>query len=59
MASGNYQKDVGHNINSAISQPSVSRCIANVTKALNQLEILNRWVKCPSTLEEVKRIRDG
>lgn len=59
MASGSYQMDIGHNIYSAISQPSVSRCIANLTKALNQPEILNEWVKCPSTLEEVKHIRDG
>lgn len=59
MASGSYQLDIGHNINSAISQSSVSRCIANVTKALNQPEILNQWIKCPSTLEEVKCVRDG
>lgn len=59
MASGSYQMDIGHNINSVISQPSVSRCIANVTRALNQPEILNRWIKCPSTLQEVKCIRDG
>ncbi|XP_071573951.1 putative nuclease HARBI1 [Temnothorax nylanderi] len=59
MASGSYLTDIGYNINSAVSQPSVSRCIKNVTKALNQPEVLNRWVKCPSTLEEVKRIRDG
>lgn len=59
MASGSYQADIGYNIHSAISQPSVSRCIKNVTKALNQPEVLNRWVKCFSTLEEVRRIRDG
>ncbi|XP_011863014.1 PREDICTED: putative nuclease HARBI1, partial [Vollenhovia emeryi] len=59
MASGSYQMDIGHNIHSAVSQPSVSRCINNVTRALNQTEIFNRWVKCPSTLEEVKSIRDG
>ncbi|XP_026826928.1 putative nuclease HARBI1 [Ooceraea biroi] len=59
MASGSYQTDIGLNFNSVISQSSVSRCIANVTTALNQPEILNRWVKCPSTLKEVKRIRDG
>lgn len=59
MASGSYQMDIGHNIHSAISQPSVSRCIQNVTQALNQPEIFNRWMKCPSTLEEVKAIRDG
>lgn len=42
MASGSYQADIGYNIHSAISQPSVSRCIKNVTKALNQPEVLNR-----------------
>lgn len=44
MASGSYRMDIGHNIYTAISQPSVSRCLANVTKALNQLQVVNKWV---------------
>ncbi|XP_067208477.1 uncharacterized protein [Linepithema humile] len=59
MASGSYQADIGHNIYSAISQPAVSRCINNITKVLNEPEVFNRWIKCPSNLQEVKSVRDG
>ncbi|KAL5237057.1 hypothetical protein ACI65C_004467 [Semiaphis heraclei] len=40
FASGSYQLDIGDNRSSALSQPSVSRCIAEVSNALNQPDII-------------------
>ncbi|KAJ8909604.1 hypothetical protein NQ315_003714 [Exocentrus adspersus] len=56
---GSYQVDVGSNINFAVSQPSVSRCIQELTEALNNEDIFNQIVQFPRTFEELAEIRLG
>ncbi|KAL0829190.1 hypothetical protein ABMA28_004027 [Loxostege sticticalis] len=53
---GSYQSPVGENVNMNMSQPSVSRCIAEVTEALNHPEVFDQWVKFPSTFQELNQI---
>ncbi|XP_030758052.1 putative nuclease HARBI1 [Sitophilus oryzae] len=56
-ASGSYQEITGSNSFVAISQPSISRAINEVTNALNQPEILNHIIRFPQTIEELQTIR--
>lgn len=49
--------DVGSNIHLAVSQSSVSRCIRDVIEALNNPNIMNRWIKFPSTVQEMEQVR--
>lgn len=58
FASGSYQVDIGSNIHTAVSQPSVSRCFREVVNALNQPEIFNTWVKFPQNLHDLSIIRN-
>lgn len=57
FASGSYKNCVGENMNMTISQPSVSRCIHNVTKILNLPEVFNNWVHFPRNLQELQQLR--
>ncbi|XP_018568688.1 putative nuclease HARBI1 [Anoplophora glabripennis] len=57
-AAGSYQFDTASNVYCAVSQASASRAINEVTNALNRPEIFNRWVKYPSTVEELRAIRN-
>ncbi|XP_071652224.1 putative nuclease HARBI1 [Temnothorax longispinosus] len=57
-ASGSYQNCIGKNIHMAISQPSISRCIRNVTNILNLLEIFNNWVRFSNNLQELQQLRN-
>lgn len=57
-ASGSYQLDIGHNINNAVSQASVSRCIEEVSQALNRPEIFNNYVRFPSNFDELRAVRN-
>ncbi|KAK5643411.1 hypothetical protein RI129_007256 [Pyrocoelia pectoralis] len=59
FAAGSYQLDVGKNLFVAVSQPSVSRCIGEVSAALNQQEIFNRWVHFPRNFQELDAVRLG
>lgn len=56
-ASGCYQLDAGNNINHGISQPSVSRCIEEVSSALTVPEIFNQYVRMPRNADEIRQIR--
>ncbi|XP_034248556.1 putative nuclease HARBI1 [Thrips palmi] len=47
-ATGSYQEAVGESYDLALSQPSISRCVRDVTNAINQ-RLLRRWVKFPMT----------
>nr|CAH7743103.1 unnamed protein product [Callosobruchus chinensis] len=40
---------------SAISQPSVSRCIDGVTNALNEKAIINQWIKFPRNIRGLRK----
>ncbi|KAJ8926231.1 hypothetical protein NQ314_021419 [Rhamnusium bicolor] len=57
FASGSYQMDVGSNYFLSVSQASVSRCIREVTEALNHPDIFNTWVKFPNNFEELNAVR--
>ncbi|KAK4887067.1 hypothetical protein RN001_003338 [Aquatica leii] len=56
-AGGSYQMDVESIINLAVSQPSVSRYVREVTTTLNNPQIMNQWVKFPNTIEDLQSIR--
>jgi len=49
---------VGNSRFNAVSQPTVSRCIEEVVHALNCAEIYNRWVKFPSNIDELTKVRN-
>ncbi|XP_025156197.1 uncharacterized protein LOC112588049 [Harpegnathos saltator] len=55
---GSYQNCIGKNIHMAISQPSVSRCVRNVTNILNLPEIFNDWVCFPNILQKLQQLRN-
>ncbi|KAJ8917020.1 hypothetical protein NQ315_012938 [Exocentrus adspersus] len=55
---GSYQLNVGQNMNTAISQPSVSRAICEVTDVLNRPEIFNRYVHFPRNMNELNQLRN-
>ncbi|KAF0704163.1 Uncharacterized protein FWK35_00030983, partial [Aphis craccivora] len=57
FASGLYQLDIGDNMSSALSQPSVSRCIAEVSNALNQPDIVIRYISFPDNFQQLNAIR--
>ncbi|XP_029178453.1 putative nuclease HARBI1 [Nylanderia fulva] len=57
-ASGSYQNCIGKNIHMAISQPSISRCVRNVTNILNRPEIFNTWVCFPNNLQKLQQLRN-
>ncbi|KAF5281758.1 hypothetical protein FQR65_LT14553 [Abscondita terminalis] len=55
-ASGSYQLPIGHGYNFAMSQPSVSRCIDEMTQIIYQ-HLLPQWINFPQTHEERLRVR--
>ncbi|CAI6373642.1 unnamed protein product [Macrosiphum euphorbiae] len=59
FASGSYQQDIGEHRGSALSQASVSRCITEVANALNLPQIMNQYIRFPSTINELNSIRLG
>ncbi|KAJ8969667.1 hypothetical protein NQ317_014739 [Molorchus minor] len=57
FAPGSYQLDVGSNWCLGVSQSSVSRCITEVTDALNNLAVFNTYVSFPQNTEQLQNIR--
>ena len=57
FATGSYQLDAGCNIFIGISQPSVSRCITEITDAMNSPDIFNEWIKFPGNFDEINATR--
>ncbi|KAK4882619.1 hypothetical protein RN001_005938 [Aquatica leii] len=57
FAYGSYQQNIGHNINTAVSQSSVSRCLKEVTEAMNQPHIFARFVRFPENFQELRAIQ--
>ncbi|KAK3920899.1 Putative nuclease, partial [Frankliniella fusca] len=55
-ACGSYQRMIGRSIDCAVSQTSVSRCVREITAALNHDEILTRYIRFPMTREEREQI---
>jgi len=46
--------DIGKNMSIAVSQPTVSRSIEII---ISRPEIMNQWIKFPSTLIEFNELR--
>ncbi|XP_024878240.1 putative nuclease HARBI1 [Temnothorax curvispinosus] len=57
FARGSYQMDIGKNIYMDVSQPMVSRSIHEVIDIITKEEIMNQWIKFPSTLAEMNELR--
>ncbi|KAJ8965426.1 hypothetical protein NQ314_004179 [Rhamnusium bicolor] len=58
FGSGSYQSDIGCHVNHAVSQASVSRCIEEVSRALNLPGIFNRYAYLPENIQELTRVRN-
>ena len=56
FAQGSYQSGVGNRFDFNLSQPSVSRCITDVTLGINNA-LLRRWIQFPITTEEREEAR--
>lgn len=56
IAAGSYQKRVGQDYLTCISQPTVSKVLRNVVNALNVL--MDRWIKFPIVEDDVQRIKE-
>jgi hypothetical protein len=55
---GSYQKNVGHGIVTAsMSQPSISRCIKEVTEVIVN-HLVQTWIKFPTEEEEVRHVKE-
>lgn len=50
--------DIGANVWIEVSQSSASRCIEEVSTALNPNETFNEFVKFPSTIRECEILRE-
>lgn len=51
--------DIGHNVNTAVSQSSVSRSIHEIINAANQPNVINQWIQFPRTRAEFNNLRNG
>lgn len=51
--------DIGHNVNIAVSQSSVSRSIHKIINAANQPNVINKWIQFPRTRTEFYNLRNG
>ncbi|KAL5236887.1 hypothetical protein ACI65C_004297 [Semiaphis heraclei] len=57
-ATGSYQTPVGNSRFALVSQSSVSRCLEQVTTALNDESIFGKWVNFPSNLTKLRTVRN-
>lgn len=55
---GSYQTGIGHGYSFALSQPIVSRCIAEVSDAITEY-LLNDWIKFPISEEGRQSTKRG
>ncbi|XP_018359008.1 PREDICTED: putative nuclease HARBI1 isoform X3 [Trachymyrmex cornetzi] len=49
--------NIGKNIYMGVSQPTVSRNINEIIDIMSRPEIMNQWIKFPSTLAEFNELR--
>lgn len=57
-ATGSYQTPVGNSRFAFVSQSSVSRCLEQVTTALNDESVFGKWVNFPSNLTKLRTVRN-
>ncbi|XP_045760645.1 putative nuclease HARBI1, partial [Maniola jurtina] len=55
-ATGTYQRPIGTSIFNTMSQPCFSRCLREVTDALNAREVLTKYIKFPASQRERETI---
>ncbi|XP_050355240.1 putative nuclease HARBI1 [Nymphalis io] len=58
LASGSYQKILGTNINTFLSQSSVSRSINEVVEALNHPSIIKKYLRFPQNISERQELKE-
>ncbi|KYN19410.1 Putative nuclease HARBI1, partial [Trachymyrmex cornetzi] len=56
FASGSYQKRVGQDFLSCVSQPTVSKIVRNVVNALNIL--MDDWIQFPIEDTEIQHVKE-
>ncbi|KAJ8910404.1 hypothetical protein NQ315_011368 [Exocentrus adspersus] len=59
FATGSYQKSVGISYLHGLCQTSVSRVVKEVTTALNNENILRRYIRFPQTVHERRTVVNG
>lgn len=57
FASGSYQHDIASHVNHVVTQSAVSTAITEVTNAFNQQNILNRFIRLPRNIDELRLVR--
>jgi hypothetical protein len=57
-AQGSYQKNISSSYLLSMSQPTLSKCLHEVTEALNNPNILRAHIKFPNTIDERERIME-
>lgn len=55
---GSYQGAVGLNMDGPMAQPTVSKCLRQVTEALNSSSILQKYIKFPQNTQERNFIKE-
>ncbi|CAH2109188.1 unnamed protein product [Euphydryas editha] len=56
FAKGSYQSCIGNHKNLKVSQSTLSNCITEVVKALNNPSVFGNWVKFPRNISEMMAI---
>ncbi|XP_049866795.1 putative nuclease HARBI1 [Pectinophora gossypiella] len=58
LASGSYQKIIKENVRTYLSQTSASRCINEVVEALNNPNILKKYIRFPQNIQERQILKE-
>lgn len=56
-ARGSYQGSVGQNMDGPMAQQTVSRCLQEVSSALNSPQIVRKYIKFPQNRNERNLIK--
>lgn len=57
LANGNYQKIVGKNVDTYLSQSSASRSIRDVINALNNKNMISKYIRFPQNHNDRKMLK--
>lgn len=58
LATGSYQKIISSNVETYISQSSASRAIHQVVDALNNSEIIRKYIRFPQNANERQSLKE-
>lgn len=58
LASGSYQRILGRDINTFLSQPSASRCIHEIVETLCHASIVRKYIRFPQNIEERQQLKE-